>query len=168
MAAPSAKCGRCFSRISEPGEYCLSSTECKRSTLCCHPGSRWPAFCLGRLVRHSSPHKGCDKTKGGSSEFMPRPAPFQHRIVTKFRLPHNPKVEECALFYCQETGRETTPRDTRNNLSRMFLSDRWIIPKTSDVHVFNISAIFHGLRCHGCSVVNPYGSHVMDALNEGC
>lgn len=38
ITALSAKCGRCFSRISWPGEYCLSPPECKRSTLCCHPG----------------------------------------------------------------------------------------------------------------------------------
>lgn len=37
IAALSAKCGRCFSRISWPRGYCSSPPECKRSTRCCHP-----------------------------------------------------------------------------------------------------------------------------------
>lgn len=37
IAALSAKCGRCCSRISWPREYFCSPPECKRSTLCCHP-----------------------------------------------------------------------------------------------------------------------------------
>lgn len=38
ITALSAKCGRCFSRISWLGEYSLSPPECKRRTPCCHPG----------------------------------------------------------------------------------------------------------------------------------
>lgn len=39
ITALSAKCGRCFSRISWPREFCSSPPECKRGTLCCHPRS---------------------------------------------------------------------------------------------------------------------------------
>lgn len=79
----SAKCGRCFSRISWPGEYCLSPPECKQSTLCCH------FFCLGWLVKHSLPHKGCScaverkKNKDESSEFMPRPSPHSNTELSQ-------------------------------------------------------------------------------------
>lgn len=51
-AALSAKCGRCFSRISWPREYCSSPPECKRSTLCCHPTC--PACLLSWMVGEAS------------------------------------------------------------------------------------------------------------------
>lgn len=52
VAALSAKCGRCFSRISWPREYCSSPPECKRSTLCCHPTC--PACLLSWMVGEAS------------------------------------------------------------------------------------------------------------------
>lgn len=56
-----------------------------------------------------------EKNKNGSSVFMPRPPPFQHRIVTvRFRFSPNPAVGKSALFYSQpelETNGETRTYD---------------------------------------------------------
>lgn len=97
IAALSAKCGRCFSRISWPREFCSSPPECKRGTLCCHPRS-WSVFCLGWLVRHSLPHKRCScvcvcvgraLNNDGSCEILALPAPPEYchsKIQTLLQL----------------------------------------------------------------------------------
>lgn len=116
-----------------------------------------------------------EKHKRMYAEAFPIPA---QNCTVRFRLSPKPVVGKSTLFHRQpelETSTETKRRmtsstHTQNNLLRTRLSDRWIISPRTDVHVFRIGAIFRGLVTFvsWVFVMDPYGSNVMDALNEGC
>lgn len=101
ITALSAKCGRCFSRISWPGEYCSSPPECKRSTLCCHPMPGLSSVLdgwLGILYLIKAAAVLYEKTKTKMVPMNLWPSPFHNSIVTvRLRLCRNSAVGKICL-----------------------------------------------------------------------